>query len=252
MVVIIKLIFITLIITQIGCELPAFKKNIRSPHMPVFADFVPGTESTSNPYWFRATTYWDKQELDMNTGGIHRPEHPTPISSMGTHYKFENDYYLYAMTEGVGAQWDVKNWGQSKLAIGILTGFNKNYGFQVIYSQKMGEFMKAPVIPYISLQRRTIRQQVGCSAFGDHYCADRDYSTNNEIEAHEDIFNAFLGVEVGRIKLGTKGNTTVNVKVEIGTNQIMSRRIDREIFPSNYKHTNGGFIFSVHSGFTLW
>jgi len=239
-------------LTQVGCELPAYKKNVRSPHMPVFADLSEGEKSSSNPYWFRVTSYWDKQEITTNQGTIHRPEHPTVISSMGTHYKFEKDIYIYGLTESLGIQWDFKYLNQSKLALGLLAGFNKNYGVQIIYSHKTGNFLGAPVIPYLSLQRRTSRLQVGCDAYGTHYCAQGDYSSENTIEAHEDLFNALVGVEMGRFKIGSKGNTTVNIKVEAGTNQILSRFIDRENFPSNYTHSNGGFIFSVHAGFTLW
>lgn len=240
------------LVTLIGCEIPATKKNIRSPHLPVFADISEGQESLSNPYWVRFTSVNDDPSITLSDGYKLIPDKPSMVGTLGTHYRFKNNYYGYVMTDGAGIQYDSRHWDNGKVGFGGFIGVNQSWGLQVLAAQKVGNIGNGSVILYTSLQRRGGYQLIACEEEQGMICRpDAPASSNRVISQHQAI-DLIIGTELGRFKMGSIGNNTLNFKIELGYNKILSRSLYKEDSPSNLQQNDDNFTVGVHTGFTLW
>ncbi len=237
---------------QTGCEVPLTRKNIRSPHLPVFAEITPQTKSPSNPYWIRFAGVDDDVSITLSDGYVFKPDRPTLIGTLGTHYRFNNDYYIYAMTDGIGTQYDAWFNDDSKAGMGAFIGVNSSWGVQVFAAKKMGQLFGVDITLYSSLQRRDGYQHIVCENLQGALCREGAPTSNNNMRSQHKAIDYILGAEIGRIKIGDLGNTTLNFKFEVGYNQILNQELEFENFPSNFTQNKNNLFFSLHSGFTLW
>jgi hypothetical protein len=255
MVIFLRLFPLTLLCwSLVACQLGGHEIHTRTPHIPVFPEIVKDDHSTtSNPYWNQFTIYQDEIKVKVSTGNFYRTHNPAIIGALGTHYRFKGNYYLFMMTEGAGIQYDWFTSEKSKISIGLYGGFDVNHGAQLSYAREMGALWDGKITPYFSIQRRTSNIYIKCLPNPETgNCAFNDTTGSNEIWAKEQILEYIFGIQLGRFKLGSKGRTTVNFKGEIGLNQVLSHRIDRETYPSDYEHTGDALMIGFHAGFNLW
>lgn len=235
-----------------GCEGLDKKLYERTPHIPVFAGIVKGKESESNPYWSRFTSINDSAEIRMDNGGTHVPDRPSMYGSLGTYYRMPKDYYLFMMTGGYGIQYDYFLNESTKISPAAYLGFAGTKGFSLSVSKKLGQFMDGDLVAYLAVQRQEIRVHLFCVP-SDDSCSSGGLGGQNEVKAHQDIMNYFVGLEMGRFKIGTKANTTVLFRVELGMHNVLSDKITYErSAPTNYKPDSASPLISMAADFTLW
>jgi hypothetical protein len=244
---VVKFLTLFIFIFLSACQMAEYKNNERSPHLPVFPE-VTREKYISNPYWIRSDIYFDQQKIKLNTGKDHYPTGPSAMASVGTHYRFANNLYVYGMTKGVGVQYDSHIWDSSKISWGALAGFNQNYGVQVSYSYEVAKNFAT----YASLQRRKSVTLVRCDASTNSSCAGDGTLGENRVQVGEDVFNFLLGVQAGRFQLGSKGHTTLCFRIELGTNNILNRNIITEWYPSQYEDQLSSTLLSFTGELTLW
>lgn len=237
---------------SLGCESPLTRKNIRSPHMPVFSQITPNEESSSNPYWVRFSTINDDTQITLNDSYLFVPDKPTAIGSIGTHYRLKSNYYGYVMTDGIGIQHDSVFWTDSKAGLGAFVGINNSWGVQAFYAHKVGALFNGNVILYTSLQRRGGYHFVACEEAEGQLCRPEAPTSTNRMRSQHNAIDLLIGTELGRFKMGEKGNTTLNFKVELGYNKILNRTLDFEQYPSNFQENDENMVFSLHTGITLF
>lgn len=247
-------LFIFALLSLTGCQLGGHRISTRTPHIPVFPEIVKDKNATtSNPYWNHFTVYNDEISIKLSNGSNYRTHNPMIIGALGTHYRFEKNYYLFMMTEGAGAQYDWFPGVSQKISLSLYGGFDVNHGAQVSYAREVGEFLNGKVTPYISLQRRTVNIYLLCRPNPETgTCAYNDYVGWNEVWFKQQVVNFVLGLQLGRFKLGEKGRTTVNFKGELGWNHVLSHEIDRERFPAEPEYYKDSLMIGIHAGFNLW
>lgn len=224
----------------------------RTPHIPVFAGIVKGAESDSNPYWSRFTAVNDEVTVRMDTGGIHTPEKPSLYGSLGTYYRMPKDYYLYMMTGGYGVQYDYFIGDDMKISPSLYLGFAGTKGASFSISKKVGSYRDGDLIAYAAVQRQEIRMHLFCIDT-ENSCSAAALNGKNEVRAHQDILNYLVGLQMGRFKLGSKGNTTLLFKVELGLHEVLSNKITYEQFaPTNFEPEKSAPLISFYADFTLW
>lgn len=240
------------VVFSIGCEIPANRKNIRSPHLPVFADLNEGKSSTSNPYWFRITAINNEPQINLNDGYVFKPDRPTLYGTIGTHYKFKNNYYAYAMTDGIGFQKDLNYWSNGKWGVGAFIGIRNSWGLQIMASQNIGQIYNGEVLIYTSIQRRSGYHKVACELEENIPCREEAPTSENSMTSEHETLDVIIGTELGRFKMGDKGNTTVNIKLELGYNKILSRKVTAQTYTSNFKVSDDNLTLGLHYGINLW
>jgi hypothetical protein len=247
----VRLSLILTLLFSLGCQMAEYKNNERSPHLPVFPE-ITKDKYISNPYWIRSDIHHDQQKIKLNTGKDHYPTGPSAMASIGTHYRFESDFYLYGMTQGVGAQFDSAIWEKSKLSWGALGGFNQNWGVHASYAQEFGKIFNGNLTAYVSAQRRHSVTIVRCDSTTNSSCAGDGTLGENRVQIAEHVFNFILGLQAGRFKLGPKGNTTLCFRFEAGTHNVLERKIITEWYPSQYENTMSSALVSFTGDLTLW
>ncbi len=234
-----------------ACQMAEYKNNERSPHLPVFPE-ITKSDYISNPYWIRSDIFYDQQKIKLNTGKDYYPTGPSVMASIGTHYRFQNNFYIYGMTQGLGLQYDSHIWDSSKVAWGALAGFNQNYGVHVSYARELGKFLNGEITAYMSAQRRRSITLVRCDSSTNASCAGDGTLGENRVQIAEDVFNFLIGFQAGRFQLGAKGHTTLCLRVEVGTHNVLSRNIITEWYPSQYENNLSSTLLSVTGDLTLW
>ncbi len=236
-----------------SCQMAEYRNNERSPHLPFFPDIVKSQSYKSNPYFTRSEIYFEDQRITLSDGKTHFPTSPTINASIGTNYRFANNYYIYAMTKGAGVQYDFFPWqNNSKISLGALAGWDRNWGVSLNYAQEVARIFNGEITPYVSLQRRRSLLLIRCDASSGASCAGDGTLAENRVEIGEDIFNFIIGVQFGRFRLGNEGNTTLNFRVEGGTQNLLSREVIRESYPSNYQNSMSSALLSLYGEITLW
>lgn len=236
-----------------ACEIPETRKNLRTAHMPIFAEIAPKKQSSANPYWVRFSAINDEQSMRLSNGAILTPENPTLIGTLGTHYRFPSDYYAYIMTGGIGVQRDYTISDSSKLAWGAFVGIDSAWGLQAIHSTRVGEWFGAPLKLYSSLQYRQTDSLLQCKTIKGLKCKEPDASAQNKVRFRNQVLDPIIGLELGTIKIGEKGNTTLFVQTEFGYRIVLDRKQTEEKFsPSDYEQNDEQPFISVLVGGSLW
>lgn len=231
-----------------GCQLGRGKFNSVTPYIPFFAAVRPGEVSKSNPYFNRYTVAGSQEQMTLDNGATYLAPSPLITGTLGTHYRFRQDIYAYVMTEGFGAQYDLKFWEHSKLAATGWVGYGGGVGLLIGASYKAASLWGADVTPYFTVQRRKAERRLGCTS----ECIPASPIPGNRLTAHQDIFESMIGVEYGRFKFGEVGNTTVAFQLEAGLQRVLSSRLVSEDHPSHYNFTQSAFFASFYADFTLW
>lgn len=229
-----------------------YKNNERSPYLPVFPEIKKDEAYISNPYWIRGELFHDQQKIRLNSGKTYYPTGPSTQASIGTHYRFKNNLYVYGMTQGLGLQYDSHIWDKSKISWGILGGFNQNWGVQFLYAKKVSDFFESEITVYTTLQRRYSVTLIRCDSSTNASCAGDGTLGENRVQIGEDVFNFLVGIQAARFQLGSKGHTTLGFRFEAGTQNVLSRRILTEWYSSNYENTLSSALISVTGDLTLW
>ena len=190
---VIKIPLLSILLFSLGCEIAATRKNLRTAHMPVFAEVEPGKESHSNPYWVRITAIGDNQTMQLNDTSEFEAESPTLIGTLGTHYRFPKDYYFYLMTDGLGTQYDFYHWDKGKLSAGAFVGINRAWGVQIVAAKQMANLSDGHLTLYASIQLRQEDLLLECKANGSIPCQGPSTATENRVRFQNQVADIILG-----------------------------------------------------------
>lgn len=249
-----KIIFnlILILFLTSACQNLNFKRASRTPRIPVFTEMNKGSESDSNPYWSEFTGYFDNIEITLDNGKKHKPQNPSLTGSLGTYYRMPIDLYVYMMTEGAGMQYDFFWWTNGKVSPGLWYGVKGKWGGHLSVFQKLGDAFGAPITTFFSLQRQGIHLDIECRSEHGTSCAEDGSLGQNYVVADQEVMNYVLGLDWGRVKVGTQGNVTFKFRLEAGLQQVISQGIHFERTVSDFNGKTTVPMVSFYGDLALW
>lgn len=234
-----------------ACENMNSKKYTRTPHMPIFPEVTPNERSRSNPYWTRFTAYEDKASVKLNNLETHNADSPSIVGALGTHYRWPQNIYFYAMTGGSGLQYDYFINEKSKISPQIYLGIEGNRGIQVSYSHLVTSIFDVPLTAFLAVQRQEIFVEIECNTNNGKKPCNKSLGVNH-VFADQDVMNTLVGLQWGRYKIGSKGYTSVNFRLELGVHKVLSGKIKKEDYPSGFTWEESSPMVAFTTDFTLW
>ncbi len=236
-----------------GCETSQTERNFRSPHLPIFPEITPGKESPSNPYWARISAIGDNQKMTLNDTSEFEPDSPTKVGTIGTHYRFPANIYTYAMTDGVGLQWDFFHWNHGKLAAGVFAGTDQTWGAQLIAAKQVGAIGEGFATLFASFQIRQEDLLLECLSVDNRNCQEPSTLSNNRVRFRNQVSDLLVGVQLGEFPLGQEGLSRFYVNLELGFRTVGHRfQIEEKHSPSNYEQLDSQPQYGLTLGVALW